>query len=108
MFAFFETTSCSQGLIFPASSAVCYLGTWIMFGWYLFLRFKDGREIPQINPLQTLMNLQYPLPVIYLSRFRIHTLICYAASFIILNYIGYYTSISNITGSIINTKIYSS
>ncbi len=30
-----------------------------MFGGYLFLRFKDGREIRQINPLQTLMNLQY-------------------------------------------------
>ena len=30
-----------------------------MFAGYLFLRFKDGREIRQINPLQTLMNLQY-------------------------------------------------
>ncbi len=30
-----------------------------MFAWYLFLRFKDRREIRQINPLQTLMNLQY-------------------------------------------------
>ncbi len=26
---------------------------------YLFLRFKDGHEFRQINPLQTLMNLQY-------------------------------------------------
>ncbi len=26
---------------------------------YLFLRFKDGRIIRQINPSQTLMNLQY-------------------------------------------------
>ncbi len=25
---------------------------------YLFLRFKDGREFCQINPSQTLMNLQ--------------------------------------------------
>ncbi len=25
---------------------------------YLFLRFNDGREFLQINPLQTLMNLQ--------------------------------------------------
>ncbi len=26
---------------------------------YLFLRFKDGREIRQINRSQTLINLQY-------------------------------------------------
>ncbi len=30
-----------------------------MFVGYLFLQFKDGREIHQINPLQILMNLQY-------------------------------------------------
>ncbi len=30
-----------------------------MFAGYLFLRFKDCREIPQINPSQTLMNVQY-------------------------------------------------
>ncbi len=30
-----------------------------MFGGYLFLRFKNGLEIRQINPLQTLINLQY-------------------------------------------------
>ncbi len=30
-----------------------------MFAGYLFLRFKNGREIRQINPTQTLMNLQY-------------------------------------------------
>ncbi len=30
-----------------------------MFAGYLFLRFKDGREICQINALETLMNLQY-------------------------------------------------
>ncbi len=30
-----------------------------MFARYLFLRFKDRREIRQINPSQTLMNLQY-------------------------------------------------
>ncbi len=30
-----------------------------MFTGYLFLRFKDGHEIQQINPWQTLMNLQY-------------------------------------------------
>ncbi len=30
-----------------------------MLAGYLFLRFKDGREICQINPSQTLMNLQY-------------------------------------------------
>ncbi len=30
-----------------------------MFAGYIFLRFKDGREIRQINPSQTLMNLQY-------------------------------------------------
>ncbi len=29
-----------------------------MFAGYLFLRFKDGREIRQINPSQTLMNSQ--------------------------------------------------
>ncbi len=30
-----------------------------MFVGYLFLRFKDRHEICQINPSQTLMNLQY-------------------------------------------------
>ncbi len=30
-----------------------------MFVGDLFLHFKDGREIRQINPSQTLMNLQY-------------------------------------------------
>ena len=30
-----------------------------MFAGYLFLRFKDGHEICQINPSQTLINLQY-------------------------------------------------
>ena len=30
-----------------------------MFAEYLFLRFNDCREILQINPSQTLMNLQY-------------------------------------------------
>ncbi len=30
-----------------------------MFAGYLFLQFKDWREVRQINPLQTLMNLQY-------------------------------------------------
>ncbi len=30
-----------------------------MFALYLFLRFKVRREIRQINPSQTLMNLQY-------------------------------------------------
>ncbi len=42
-----------------SSGLVRYLGTWNRFAWYLFLRFKDGREIRQINPSQTLMNLQY-------------------------------------------------
>ncbi len=32
-----------------------------MFAGYLFLRFKEAREIRQINPSQTLMNLQYLL-----------------------------------------------
>ncbi len=30
-----------------------------MFAGYLFLRFKDGRGIHQINPSQTILNLQY-------------------------------------------------
>ncbi len=30
-----------------------------MFAGYLILRFENGREIRQINPSQTLMNLQY-------------------------------------------------
>ncbi len=30
-----------------------------MFAGYLFLRFKDGHKIHQINPSQTLMNLEY-------------------------------------------------
>ncbi len=29
-----------------------------MFAGYLFVRFKDGRKIRQINPSQTLINLQ--------------------------------------------------
>ncbi len=58
----FETNPCLRGLIFAISSGLTgYLGTWIMFAGYLFLRFKDGREIRQINPSQTLMNLQYCL-----------------------------------------------
>ncbi len=57
----FETKPCSRRLIFAVSSSlVGYLDTSIMFAGYLFLRFKDGREIRQINPSQTLMNLQYP------------------------------------------------
>ncbi len=45
-----------------------------MFAGYLFLRFKDSREIHQINPSQTLMNLQYTgvcsrcLPPVYLNN----------------------------------------
>ncbi len=41
-----------------SSGLVSYLGTRIMFAGYLILRFKDGREIRQINTSQTLMNLQ--------------------------------------------------
>ncbi len=38
----------------------CQLSRYIiMFAGYLFLRFKDRREIRQINPSETLMNLQY-------------------------------------------------
>ncbi len=50
MFAFLRQLKlCSQDLIFVVSSGlVSYLGTWIMFGGYLFLRFKDGRESCQI------------------------------------------------------------
>ncbi len=32
----------------------------------LFLCFKDGREICQINPSQTLMNLQYSVRVLFM------------------------------------------
>ncbi len=54
----FETKPCSRGLIFAISSGlVSYLGTYILFERDLFLRLKDGREIRQINPSQTLMNL---------------------------------------------------
>ncbi len=53
----FKTKPFLRGLIVAVSSGrVAYLGTWIMFAEYLFLRFC---EIRQINPLQTLMNLQY-------------------------------------------------
>ena len=56
----FETKPCSWGLIFAVSlGLVSCLGTWIMFAGYLFLGFKDGCEICQINRLHTLMNLQY-------------------------------------------------
>ncbi len=59
MFAFLRQTHVHGGLIFAASSGlVTYLGTWIMFAGNLFLLFKDGREIHQINPPQTVMNLQ--------------------------------------------------
>ncbi len=44
-----------------------------MFAAYLFLRFKDGGEIHLINPLQTLMNLQYHM---YYAD-----LVCYFVSF---------------------------
>ncbi len=55
----FEAKACSRGLIFAVGSGlVSYLITGIMFAGYLILWFEDGREIRQINPLQTLMNLQ--------------------------------------------------
>ncbi len=55
----FETKPCSQGLIFAVSlGLVSCLGMLIMFAGYLFLQLKDSREIRQINPSQTLMNLQ--------------------------------------------------
>ena len=44
--------------ICAGSGVVCYLGTPVMFARYLFLRFKDGRKLCQINPSQTLMTLQ--------------------------------------------------
>ncbi len=60
MFAFFETKPYLRGLIFAVTlGLVSCLGTGIMFAGYLVLRFKDGREIRQINPSQTLINLQY-------------------------------------------------
>ena len=59
----FETKPCSRGLMFAvsmvSSGLLSHLGTWILFTGYLFLRFKDGREIRQINPSQTLMKLRY-------------------------------------------------
>ncbi len=60
MFVFLRQKACLRGLIFAVSSGlVSYLVTWIMFAGYLILRFEDGRKIRQINPPQTLMNLQY-------------------------------------------------
>ena len=41
------------------SRLVSYLGIWLCVRVFIFLRFKDGREFRQINPLPTLMNLQY-------------------------------------------------
>ncbi len=42
-----------------------------MFAGYLFLLFKDCREVRQINPSQTLMNLQYILLVPQKTRFSV-------------------------------------
>ncbi len=58
----FETKLSSWGLIFVArSSLVNYLGTliYVCVYMYLCLQFEDDGEFPQINPSQTLMNLQY-------------------------------------------------
>ncbi len=56
----FEAKPCLWGLIFAVSSGlVSFFGTWIIFAGYLFLQFKDGCEIHQINLSQILMNLQY-------------------------------------------------
>ena len=53
----FETKPCSRGLICAVKSGLAnYLG---MFAGYLLLRFEDGCKFYQINPSQTLMNLQY-------------------------------------------------
>ncbi len=57
MFAFLRGKTMSAGLA-VSSGLVSYLGTWIMFAVF-FLRFKYGHEIRQINPSQTLMNVQY-------------------------------------------------
>ncbi len=59
MSAFLRQNHVLQGLILGlAQVLISYLSTQIMCAGYLFLRFKDGREICQINPSQTLMNLQ--------------------------------------------------
>ncbi len=53
-----------------SSGLVSYLGTLIRFAGYLFLRFKDDREIRQINPSQTLMNLQYSYKMMLVQNDR--------------------------------------
>ncbi len=57
----FETKPCLRGLIFAitgSSGLAYYLGTWIMYLFLQFLQFKGGHDFRQINPSQTLMNLQ--------------------------------------------------
>ncbi len=56
----FETKPCLRRFIFAVSSCIAnYLGNELCCYNNLFLRFKDGHEFRQINPSQTLMNLQY-------------------------------------------------
>ncbi len=61
----FETTPSSWRLIFVVNRGlVNYLGTspvlYVKYVCgYLFLRVEDGRKFSQINPSQTLMNLQH-------------------------------------------------
>ncbi len=58
MFAFLRQHNVRGDYFAVSLGLISYLGTWSMFAGYLFLQFKDGREIRQINPSQTLMNLQ--------------------------------------------------
>ncbi len=57
----FETKTMFAGINICGQPRSCYLSRYMIYVCvYLFLRFQRGRENRQINPSQTLMNLQYP------------------------------------------------
>ncbi len=71
----FETKPCLWGLISAVQAHVLSGCVNLMFAGYLFLRFKDGGEVRQINSSQTLMKLQYTL-IYYTHAYFIHATKC--------------------------------
>ncbi len=67
----------------------------------LFLRFKDGHEICQINPPQTLMNLQY---LLYRSKIKTYT-DCVVTQYCLT--LSHFKTLSLLVISFICPKVYS-
>ncbi len=67
----FEIKLSSPALIFVVSSSTVNFWKYLCYVcWYLcFCDFKDGREICQINPSQTLMNLQYMTALLLFEQY---------------------------------------